>query len=129
MLKPRSTKYLYVLMPLPRCFRFPEGITCSGGRVLPSVLGAVCRLPLVGWQQRDFEGKNGIFYCKLYACELEKIKSVKANICCCSLFITLLFLWPLCHQAPCCVAFLVLKLEANDFCGGCSSCTAVAVIP
>lgn len=61
MLKPRSTKYLYILVPLPSCFCFPEGITCSGGRVLPFVLGVVCRLALVGWQQRDFEGKMAFF--------------------------------------------------------------------
>lgn len=60
MLKPRSTNF-YVLVPLPRCFRFPEGIACSGGRVLPSVLGVVCRLALAGWQQRDFEGKMAFF--------------------------------------------------------------------
>lgn len=66
--------------------------------------------------------------CMHVSCRKIKL-SAKASIHCCSLFITLFFLWPLCHQAPCCVAFLVLKLEANDFCCGCSSCTAVVVIP
>lgn len=120
---------MYVLVPLPRCFLFPEGITCSGGRVLPSVLGVVCRLALVGWQQRDFGGKMAFFTIGCMHVSYKKLKWVKASLCCCSLFITLLFLWPLCHQPPCCVAFLVLKLEANDFCRGCSSCSAVVVIP
>lgn len=81
------------------------------------------------WQQGDFKGKMAFFTIDCMHASYKKIKSVKANIFCCSLFITLIFLWPLCHQAPCCVAFLVLKLEANDFCCGCSSGTAVVVIP
>lgn len=114
---------------------FPDVSTfLRGWLVLEAESCPVCWVLFAGWLwwdgSREILKDKMVFFTVGYMhVSYKKTKWVKASIYCCSLLITLLFLWPLCHQASCCVAFLFLKLEANDFCCGCSSCSAVVVIP